>query len=196
MMRKIAKLLIFCVLILPAAAQRGGGGFHGGMGGLRGGGYHGGGFVGSGFRGGYGGFRGYRGYYPGGRFVFGFGFPYYWPYYAGDWGYPYYYSYPYYPYWAYPQPYVYGYPYYYSYGYVNGGPDPSSCPQTNGKPLYLIKLTNANTPWVAQDYWYAADTLNFITAHGEQNKTPIASIDRAATYQMNRPCGINFEFPR
>lgn len=107
-MRNLARFLIIgCLAILAAAAQRGGGGHGGGFhgGGFHSGvssGFHGGGFVGSGFRG-YGGFRGgyggfrryggfgrYGGFYPN-RYPFGFGlgfYPYsYWPYY--DYGYPY-----------------------------------------------------------------------------------------------------------
>jgi hypothetical protein len=167
-----------------------GGGFHGGMAG------HGGGFVRPGFRGGFNGFRGgFRGNVPGNRFVFGLGVP-YWPYYGAGWGYPYY-GYPYYgyPYPAYSYPYAYSYPSD-TYGYAYSGPDQNSCPQANGKPLYLIKLTYQNNAWVAQDYWYTEGTLNFITLQGEQNKTPISSIDRALTFQLNRDCGVVFQLPR
>jgi hypothetical protein len=31
---------------------------------------------------------------------------------------------------------------------------------------------------------------------GELNKTPIDSIDRAVTVQLNRECGVNFQLPR
>ncbi len=207
MMRIFAQLLLVgCFLGIPAVAQRGGGGFHGGMGGgvhggmgaYRGGmgAYRGRGFVGPGFRGGFNGFRGgFRGYYPGNRFVFGFGFP-YWPYYGAGWAYPYsYYGYPYYPYSAYSYPYAYSYPSD-NYAYAYSGHDQTSCPQANGRPLYLIKLTYQNDVWVAQDYWYTAGTLNFITLQGEQNKTPISSIDRALTFQLNRDCGVGFQLPR
>jgi hypothetical protein len=212
-MRRLAQvLLIGCFLVIPAVAQRGGGGggihggtgggfrggmgggFRGGMGGgFRGGmGGHGGGFVGPGFHG-RGGFRG--GFFPGNRFVVGFGFP-YWSYYGAGWDYPYpYYSYPYYPYPAYSYPYAYSYPSD-AYGYAYSGPDQTYCPQANGKPLYLIKLTYQNNAWVAQDYWYTEGTLNFITLQGEQNKTPISSIDRALTFQQNRDCGVVFHLPR
>jgi hypothetical protein len=186
-----------------AVAQRGGsfhggmggGGFHGGMGGFHGGGFH-GGFVGPGFHSGFvnGGFRGFRGgFFPGNRFVFGFGFPGYWPYYGAAWGYPYY-PYPYYPYAAYPYPYAYSYPY--DYGYAYSGPDQTACPQANGIPLYQIKLTYQNNVWLAQDYWYTEGTLNFITLQREQKKTPVSSIDRALTLQLNRDCGVNFQLPR
>jgi hypothetical protein len=221
-MRRVAQfLLVVCFLVMPAAvAQRGGGGFHGGMGGFHGGGgfrggmgggfrggmggFHGGGgfrggmggfhggrgFVGPGFRGGWGhgGFRGFRGGY-------GFGFPGYWPYYGGGWGYPYYgYSYP------YPYP-VYSYPYtVYSYpsgsGYAARESGEISCPQANGTHFYQIKLTYQNDVWVAQNYWYTAGTLNFITLQGEENKTPISSMDQATTIQLNRNCGVNFALPR
>jgi hypothetical protein len=181
-----------------------------------GGGFRGGGFGGSGFHGGFGGFHGgmngfrggFRGgFYPRNRAFVGWGYGGgYWPYYGAGWGYPYY-GYPYYgyPYYAYPyQAYsyqAYSYPYAYSYpsndsGYAYSGPDQASCPQANGKPLYLIKLTYENNVWVAQDYWYTAGTLNFITLQGEQNKTPIDSIDRALTLQLNRDCGVAFQLPR
>ena len=220
MLRRFVQfLLVGCFLAIPAVAQRGGG-FHGGMGGFRGGmggfhggmgGFHGGGYAGSGFHTGFAhggyvhggyvhggyvhgsrGYWGYRGYYPGNRFVFGFGYPYL-PYYGTGWWYPYY-GYTYYPY-SVSYPYRYEYP---NYGdaYTYSGADQSSCPQANGKALYLIKLTYTNNIWVAQDYWYAGDTLNFITVQGEQNKTPIDSIDRVTTFQLNRECGVNFPMPR
>jgi len=197
-MRRFAQvLLVASFLVVPAVAQRGGGGFRGGMGGGFHGGMasHGGGFVGPGFRGGFNGFRGgFRGgYFPGNRL--GFGFPYS-PYYGAGWGYPYaYYGYRYYPYSAYSYPYAYSYPPD-AYGYAYSGPDQTSCPQANGKPLYLIKLTYQNNAWVAQDYWYTEGTLNFITLQGEQNKTPTSSIDRALTFQLNRDCGVIFQLPR
>jgi len=199
-MRRFAQLLLVsCFLVIPAVAQRGGGGFRGGGGGFHGGmgGFHGGGFGGPGFRGGFanGGFRGFRGgFFPGNGFAFGFGFPGYGPYYGAGWGYPYY-GYPYYPYSAYSYPYAYSYQSD-NYAYAYGGPDQASCPQANGRPLYLIKLTYQNNAWVAQDYWYTAGTLNFLTLQGEQNKTPISSIDRALTFQLNRDCGVGFQLPR
>jgi hypothetical protein len=216
-MKRFAQfLLVASFLVVPALAQRGGGGFHGGGGGFHGGGggfhggmggggfrggmgggFHGGigrggGFAGRGFRGGWGGFRG--GYYPGYRW--GFGFP-YWPYYGSGWGYPYaYYGNGYYPYSAYPDSYyAYSYPTE-TYTYAYSAPEQTSCLQANGKPYYLIKLTYQNNVWAAQDYWYTAGTLNFITLQGEQNKTPISSIDRALTIQLNRDCGVIFQLPR
>jgi len=212
-MRRFAQFLfVGCLLVLPAVAQRGGGGFHGGGGGgfrggmggggFRGGmgGFRGGGFGGQGFRGGFG-YRGYRGGWNGFAWGFGFGFPGYWPYYGAGWGYPYYgggWGYPYYgyPYASYP---AYSYPAYsypYDYGYAYSGANQTSCPQGNGTPLYLIKLTYQNNVWAAQNYWYTAGTLNFVTSQGEQKMTPINSIDRAATIQLNRDCGLVFQFPR
>jgi hypothetical protein len=155
------------------------------------GGFHGGGF-GPGFRGG--GWRGYRGYYPG-RFGYGFGFSGDWPYYGSGWGYPYS-GYPYYyPYTAYPYAVPYSDPSS-GYSYVYTAPDQAYCPQANGQPLYLIKLTYDNHVWMSQNYWYTADTLNFITLQGQQNKTPVSSIDRDATFRLNGQCGLNFQLPR
>jgi hypothetical protein len=192
MTRKLARfLLASCLAVIPAVAQRGGGGFQG-----RGGGFHGGGFAGPGFRGGFGnrGFGGFRGgFFPGNRFFFGFGFPGYWPYYGGGWGYPYYnyYSYPYYSTYSYP----YAYPSPYDSGYAYGSPGQNSCLQANGRLLYQIKLTNQSNIWLAQEYWYTAGTLNFITLQGELKKTPINSIDRAITFQLNLGCGVIFQLP-
>ena len=199
-MRRFAQFfLISCFLAIPGIAQRGGGGFHGGGGG---------------------GFTWRNGVVSAAEWVvftagallaqdfaevgledtvaatirgtwLGFGFPGYWPYYGAGWGYPYY-GYPYYyPYAAYPYAAPYPYPYY-GYRYAYSGPDQAYCPQANGKPLYLIKLTYDNQVWMSQEYWYTADTLNFITLRGEQNKTPISSIDHAATFRLN---GMWLEFP-
>jgi hypothetical protein len=100
-------LVISCLLVLPAPAQRGGGGhgggggFHGGMGG----GFRGGGFSGQGFHGGFGGFHGpltgfhggfrgfSEGYFPRNRYYAGYypfgSYPWnYWPYYSPNWTYP------------------------------------------------------------------------------------------------------------
>ncbi len=209
-MRRLAQvLLIGFILSLPAVAQRGGG-FHGGGG--MGGGFHGGGGMGGGFHGGMnGGFRGGMGGHGGGfrggfvgpgfrggfhpgfgprnRFIFGFGYSGYWPYYYGPgWGYPYD-AYPSYPYAGY------SYPYNDSTGYVESAPSQVYCPQVNGQALVQIKLVYQDNVWVVQNYWYTADTLNFVTPHGEQNKTPISSIDRSVTFELNRACGINFQLP-
>jgi len=146
---------------------------------------------------GYWGSRG--GFYRGGRF---FGYAPYWPYYYS--AYPYYgysaypyYAYSYYPYATYTYPYsdAYSYPYQ-DYGYAYSQTGQTSCPQTNGGPLYLIRLTYQDTVWLAQDYWYTPGTLNFVTPQGELKKTPMNSIDRAATVQLNRACGGNFQLPR
>jgi hypothetical protein len=225
MMRRFVQLLILgCLLVVPAVAQRGGhggggfhggfGGFHGGMGGFRGGGFggfrgggfggfRGGGFVGRGFRGGFfpGGFRGFRGGWNG----WGWGWGGFWPYYSAGWGYPYY-GYAFDPSWGYSYPYTYtysnptdstGYASRYAYGApAYSAPIQGSCAQSNGTPLYLIKLTYQDKVWVVRDYWYTPGTLNFITLQSELNKTPIETIDRAATFQLNSQCGVNFQFQK
>ena len=117
--------------------------------------------------------------------------PYYGYGYAPAYSYPYSYSYPYansYPYASYPS--------YSSYAYANNGPVQTSCPQSNGTPFYQIKLTYENNIWLTQNYWYTPGTLNFITLEGEEKKTPISSIDRALTFQLNSSCGVNFQFPK
>lgn len=206
-MRRFAQFLLAgCVLVIPALAQRGGGGFRGGMGG-----YHGGGFVGPGFRDGYNGFRGeFRGgYFPGNPFAFPI-----------DRNYPYVYPIPEDKYSNYDPAYWYpGYDHEYSptSPVVNQSPPKVTeytgpgltCPQANGKALYRIaippdrpdrerkiQLTYQNNIWVANDYWYKEGTVNFVTLLGERKQTPINSINRALTLQLNRECDVNFEFPR
>jgi hypothetical protein len=85
------------------------------------------------------------------------------------------------------------------------GPD-QTCPQSNGKRLYRIAIP-ANEPgrnrvtyqdniWVAHEYWYTEGILNFVTLEGEQKHTPVSSVDRAITLQLNRECDVNFQLPR
>ncbi len=83
------------------------------------------------------------------------------------------------------------------------------CPQSNGKALYRIaiapdgrdrkgksQLTYQNNLSVAHNYWYTEGKLNFVTMQDEQISTSISSVDRALTLQLNRECGVNFEFPK
>jgi len=76
------------------------------------------------------------------------------------------------------------------------------CPQTNGKPLYRIAIPagkpgqHQDNIWVAHDYSYTNGILNFVTQAGEQKQTPMSSIDSAITLQLNRECGLNFQFPK
>jgi hypothetical protein len=63
-------------------------------------------------------------------------------------------------------------------------------------PLYIIKLTYQNNPFIAQNYWYTPGTLNFVTIQGEQKMTPINSIDSATTLQLNSACGLSFQLPQ
>ncbi len=210
MIRRFAQLfLVTCVLALPVMAQRGGGGgFHGGgMGGFHGGGgfrgggmggFHGGGgFRGGGFHGGFvgpgfhGGFRGFHGGFGRG---WGWGWGWGYPYYTYGWGYPYYsYSYPYYGSYYYPYSY-YSYPN--DYSSSSGSASRMSCPQVNGTTPYQIKLTYQNDVWLTQNYWYTPGTLNFISVQGEEAKTPIDTIDRGLTEELNRNCGVHFQFPK
>jgi hypothetical protein len=57
-------------------------------------------------------------------------------------------------------------------------------------------VTYQNNIFIAQNYWYTPGTLNFITLQGEQKMTPISSIDRATTLQLNSACGLNFQLPQ
>jgi len=49
---------------------------------------------------------------------------------------------------------------------------------------------------VADDYGYSKGILNFLTLEGERKNMPVGSIDRVLTLQVNRECGVNFEFPK
>jgi hypothetical protein len=186
MRRFMPLLLVGSFLAIPAVAQRGGGGFRGGMGG--------------GHRGGIGGFSGEG-------FV-GFGLPDY----TEGWDYPddssrdYSYS-------NHAPASIY-------YGYGPTAPvlqqspprvieyhGPAyTCPQANGKALYRIAVpadnrerkippTYQNNISVVQDYSFTNATLNFTTEEGERKQTSIRSIDRALTLQLNRECGVSFQFP-
>ena len=106
-------------------------------------------------------------------------------------------------------------PGYYGYGYTPSAPAAPTkvtdyrgpgliCPQTNGKRLYRIAIP-AGEPGrnryqdnilVARDYWYMKGIINFVTQEGEQKQTPVSSIDSAITLQLNRECGLNFQFPK
>jgi hypothetical protein len=55
-------------------------------------------------------------------------------------------------------------------------------------------LTYQDNIWLAQQYWYTPGTLNFITPQGEEKKTPIDTIDHGLTDELNRACGVNFQF--
>lgn len=211
-------LLVYSVLTIPAAAQRGGRGFHSGtIGSSRT-------FVGPRSPGGftYWGNRGFRGgYFPRNPY-FGFGFLGNWLDYTEGWEDPEYgYSdYGYYPDNGYlPAAPPYSYPVYYS-----PGPTPPvlqqspprlieykgpafTCPQTNGKQLSRIAVpadtrerkippTYQNNIWVVEDYSFANGTLRFTTVDGEQKQTPVRSLDRDLTLQLNRECGTNFHFPQ
>jgi len=78
------------------------------------------------------------------------------------------------------------------------------CPQTNGKRLYRIAIPAGelgrnryqDNIWVAHDYSYTNGILNFVTQQGEQKHTPVSSVDSAITLQLNRECGLNFQFSK
>jgi hypothetical protein len=83
------------------------------------------------------------------------------------------------------------------------------CPQVNGKPFYRIaiapdgpdrranaQLTYQNNLSVAHDYWYTEGKLNFVTMQDEPISLSIGSVDGALTLQLNRECGVNFQFPK
>ncbi len=210
-MRSIANyFLVVCMVVTPAIAQFGRGGFRGGTG------FRERGFVRPRLPG-YPGPLGYRvrpGLFPRNRFI-GFGIPAYWPSFGGP-DYPDYSSG-----WGYRDynnidqdldnsfPSV-------TYGDLAACPAQQSppkimeyrgpahaCTQVNGKIPYRIAIGDQRTQsayqkniWVTQDYSYAEGNLIFKTLQGEEKKTPIRSIDRALTLQLNRNCGLSFQLPQ
>jgi hypothetical protein len=212
-MKRVAQLVLCCLLVQCAFAQRGGGGRGGGGGTRGGGGFRGGGFrgggsiggfrggsgVGSGFRGGggfvgsrggfgrggyYGGFRYGRSYYGG----FGFGLGVYAPWY-------------YYPpaYDPAPPVIVYQNPSY--------TPDPPPRPvlrdyAENAPParapgeqvVYLIAFQDGSIQ-AAFAYWVDGNTLHYVSTRREQREAPLESIDRTLTLRLNRERRVDVQLP-
>ena len=197
---RVMRLCVLCMFIAGAMyGQRGGG--HGG-GGFRGGSHLRGGSFGQSVRGyGYGGRysvfgRGYRSsYYPYSTFGFGFGYA----------GYPYVYDNSY-----------YSYPYAYapSYNYApaappvvveqNFGPspqrrtedvyDPYRAPE-NSEIVYLIAYKD-HVIRAAVAYWVEGETLDYVDREHERHSTPLTTIDRAFSEQLNRDRRVDFRLPR
>jgi len=192
------------------------GGFRGGIGfsnGYRGGyggyGYGRYGYGGYGYRG-----YGYRGYYGG-----------YWPYGWGlGWGYPWGYGFwpDYYDYYSYPYAYDpngYGYQSYdpnvtvvypppqqaapatYSetarsvtHSYDQYGQEVQPAGNTTSSPVYLIALKSGVIE-AAASYWVNGDTLHYVSLQHEEKQTPVESIDRALTNQLNRERHVTLNLP-
>jgi hypothetical protein len=198
-----------------------GGGFAGG--GIRvGGGFGSAGFFRGGNRGfgGFGGFnRGFRGFYP---YYGGFYSPYYSVGYGFGYGYsPSYYDYGYYgP--AYSEPayespsnaMVYQQPAptniyveranpvtrsYDEYGQPSAPApwqqSPSAMPNASaGSPVYLIAFAD-HTIRATAAYWVEGSTLHYVTLEHEHKQTPLASVDRAMSLQLNRERHVSFALP-
>jgi hypothetical protein len=49
---------------------------------------------------------------------------------------------------------------------------------------------------VTREFRYTKGVLNFVTPEGAQKQMPVSSINRAITLQLNRECGLTFEFPK
>jgi hypothetical protein len=83
--------------------------------------------------------------------------------------------------------------------YRTPGPN---CPQTNGNPLYRIAIPagrpgqHQDNIWVTREYRYTKGVLNFVTPEGQEKQMPVGSVNRAITLQLNRECGLTFEFPK
>ena len=185
------------------AAGRVGGSFGGGR--IGGGGYgsRGGGYGRSYGYGRYGyGYRGFRGY---GGLYLGWG----WPYLGYGYGYPYY-------------DYGYGYPYYDPYYYDNGAPYdygtvgypepvqqqppvviqqtiPQSTATQNGAfyrtpDFYLIAFTD-HTIRAAVSYDVRGDQLHWVDQEHQEHTTPLSTVDRSFSAQLNRDRRVEFRLP-
>ena len=199
-----------------------GGGFGGG--GVRvGGGY--GGYGSGGYRGGSGGYYGgYRGYGYGG-YGFGLGYygsSYPYSGYGYGYGYPYYdsyistypgYTYPVYQYNPSPnvtviypgqqqqaaapaytapaQPATRAYD---QYGQqVQPGASAPAAP--SGSPIYLIAMKD-QTIRAAASYWVDGRTLHYVTLQHQETQTPLDSVDRGLSLQLNRERRVTFSLPQ
>lgn len=199
----------------------GGGGFARGGSISRGGGFIGSGRVG-GFNGGFrGGFRGntiirggnrfiggrffggrsyYPGYfYPGLSFGFGYGYPYYDPFFYDSYAYsPYSYD-----------PYYYATPYYGSVAYTPPVPPSPPAPPTvinqnigtasGGSfyrtPDYYLIAFNDHTIRAAVSYTVEGDQIRYVTREHEEKTAPIDSVDRRFSEQINRDRRVEFRLP-
>jgi len=214
-MKRVAQIVMCCLLVQYAFARSGGGGHGGGGGGMRGGGSGGGfrGGVGSGFRGGgfVGGRSGFsRGFRYGrpfyGGFGFGLGFGAYSPWYYGGYygGYydPYYYN-PYY----YPQTYADPAPPVTVYQNPNYVPDPPVRPmirdypenapssRATGEPtVYLIAFQDGSIQ-AALAYWVDGNTLHYVSTRRVQREAPLESVDRALSQRLNRERRLELHLP-
>jgi hypothetical protein len=198
---------------------RGGGSIGGGF---RGGGsFAGGGFRGG--YGGYGGFRGGYGYGYGRGLYGGYGYWPGWGLGLGYWGSPYYgyWDDPYYSNYSYPS-YTSGYaaPAQYSPSpnvtviYPSNAQPQYSAPvqpvtrtydqygqetqsgasasASKGSPIYLI-ATKDNVIRAAVAYWVDGNTLHYVTLQHEEKQTPLDSVDRGMTMQLNRERNVAFQ---
>src|ERR1035438_2171151 len=183
-MRLLAQVALCCLFAGGAMAQRGGG--------------HGGG-IGGGI--GRGGFRGGFGYG-------GFGWGGYWPGY-----YDYYDSYPYasYPYGSvgyttspnvtvvYPQTPAYvAHPVMHEYDQygqeVKSADAGGASSNSNGSPVYLIAFQN-HTIQAAAAYWVDGKTLHYVTLQHEEKQSPLETVDRGLSQQLNTERRVQFQLP-
>ena len=68
-------------------------------------------------------------------------------------------------------------------------------PPASAPPIYLIALKD-HTIRAAAAYWVDADTLNFVTLEHEQKRTPLSTVDRPLSLQLNRERRVPFTLPQ
>jgi hypothetical protein len=61
-------------------------------------------------------------------------------------------------------------------------------------PIYLIAF-NDHVIRAASAYWVDGRTLHYVTLQHEEKQTPLDSVDRHLTLQLNRERGVTFQLP-
>jgi hypothetical protein len=73
---------------------------------------------------------------------------------------------------------------------------PETAPsQPYEKPIYLIALKNQDNIRAAEAYWVDDGTVHYVTLQHEHKQVPLASVDRAFSYRLNRERRVDFRLP-
>jgi hypothetical protein len=79
------------------------------------------------------------------------------------------------------------------FGQQIGGPSPSLS-SNSGPTIYLIAFRDG-TIRAAVAYWVQSDTLHFVTTDHESKMTPLNSVDRELSRQINAERRVQFSLP-
>jgi hypothetical protein len=72
---------------------------------------------------------------------------------------------------------------------------PQSGAQQSQETFYLIAFKDHRIT-AAVSYWVEGNTLHYVTRQHEQRQTPLDSVDRAFSEQLNRDRHVNFKLPQ